>query len=231
MKSFRDDIEFILNKLKNRESFSFSKFADGEYKVLRNERITNCDRWTFNPTIHKQEHQYLLDSYQYKHEDYYVGLSCPCCQPIDHINWMRNNVRTQNVTWANIFVNGNYEFFKQNFFTEFDKWNGNVTIVANEAGLNKKLPFQINHYLPIQIGAWFRPQLDHILTILREQAVTSNGQLFLFSAGPLGNILAHQLHLVNKNNTYLDIGSTINPWITGNNRGYLQNNTNKVCIW
>jgi hypothetical protein len=231
--SFTEDIKFLFNKLKNKHHFSFSKYADGEYKVLRNELITNCDNWTFNPEYHQLEHQYLLDSYYYSDPEYYVGISCPCCQPESHIQWMRDNVKSKNITWANLFVNANYEYFKNNFFSEFNNWEGEVTLVANKQGENKKLPFKIDNYLPIQIGSWFNPSLEHIINLLKEKAIEFDDQLFLFSGGPLGNILAHQLHLVNKNNTYLDIGSTINPWIVGNNRGYLKNNNNRnrICIW
>lgn len=229
--TFSKDIEFIFNKIKNRDNFSFSKYADGEYKVLRNQYITNCDNWTFNPITHDKEYKYLLDSYTYDNENYYVGISCPCCQPKGHIQWMRDNVGTKNVTWANIFVNNNYNYFKEYFIPEFNKWEGEVTLVANEQGLNKQLPFKVDNYLPIQIGSWFNPALEHIINLLKEKAQEKDNQLFLFSAGPLGNILAHQLQLANINNTYLDIGSTINPWIVGNNRGYLRNDNNKICIW
>ncbi len=229
--SFKGDIEFIFNKVKNREHFSFSKYADGEYKVLVNEPITNCDNWTFNPKVHSIEYQYLIDSFKYKNPAYFVGISCPCCQPINHIKWMRDNVKSDNLTWANLFVNSNYEYFKKHFFPEFDNWNGEVTVVANEVGFRNKLPFKVNNYLPIRIGSWFNPELEHIIDMMKVQAEKSNNQLFLFSAGPMGNILSHQLHIVNPNNTYLDIGSTINPWIVGNNRGYLQGNNSKVCIW
>lgn len=231
--NFIEDIQFIFKKLKNKEYFSFSKYADGEYKILKNEFITNCDGWTFNPQTHQTEFSYLLESYKYSHPDYYVGISCPCCQPKEHIEWMRNNVGTKNVTWANIFVNANYNFFKENFIKEFKNWDGDVILVANKLGLNKKLPFKVDFYMPIEIGAWINPYLEHIINELKSKAEEKNNQLFLFSGGPLGNILAHQLHLVNKNNMYLDIGSTINPWIVGNNRGYLenQNTTHKICVW
>jgi hypothetical protein len=229
--NFNTDIKFLYNKLKNKEHFTFSKYADGEYKVLRNEYITNCDNWTFDPKIHQLEYKYLLDSYHYNHPNYYVGISCPCCQPPPHIEWMRNNVGSQNITWANLFVNGNYDYFINHFIPEFNKWEGEVILIANEQGLDKNLPFKVDNYLPIQIGSWFNPVLEHIIELLKDKAQKQDNQLFLFSAGPLGNILAHQLHKVNKNNTYLDIGSTINPWIVGNNRGYLNNNQNKICIW
>ena len=84
MKNFHDDFDSVLQKVQNRDCFSFSKYADGEYKILRNEKITNCDNWTFDPDKHKEEHQYLLDSFRYDSDDYWVGISCSCCQPINH---------------------------------------------------------------------------------------------------------------------------------------------------
>ena len=56
--------------------------------------------------------------------------------------------------------------------------------------------------------------------------------LFLFCAGPLGNVLSHQLWDFNKNNTYLDIGSTLNIWTEKNIRDYQTPKgvyTNKIC--
>lgn len=230
-KSFSGDIQFILQRLKERNHFSFSKYADGEYSVLRNEPITNCDNWTFIPNIHQIEYQYLLSSYQYNHPDYFVGISCSCCQPQSHIQWMRENVGTKNVTWANLFVNSNYDFFKNEFFNEFNYWDGNVILVGNKNGMDSILPFKVDAYYPIETGGWLNPYMQIILNDMLDKAKEANNQLFLFSAGPLGNILAHRLHTINPNNTYLDIGSTINPWIVGNNRGYLRGNSKKVCIW
>lgn len=230
-KSFQEDISFLFQKVKDRKHFSFSKYADGEFKILKNEPITNCDNWTFCPNLHKEEHELLYKSFIYDHEDYIVGISCPCCQPIADVKWMRDRVRAKNVTWANLLVNGNYDFFKSNFFPEFDNWAGKVTLVANQTGLYKQMPFNVDSFIPIRIGSWQKPEVFDIIKKLKTQALEKDDQLFLFSGGPLGNILAHQLHLVNQNNTYLDIGSTINPWIVGNNRGYLNNNQNKICIW
>jgi len=229
--SFQDSIKHIFEKVKNREHFSFSKFADGEYKVLRNEFIQNCDNWIFDPIVNFNEQKYLMDSFLYNHPDYYVGISCPCCQPHPHVQWMRNTVGTENVTWANLFVNGNYSFFTEHFFDEFSRWDGEVILVANEQGFGNKLPFYVSLYYPIKIGSWFSPELEIVIEDMKEVARSGNNNLFLFSSGPLGNILAHLLHLENPNNTYLDIGSTINPWVVGNNRSYLKKNNNKICRW
>jgi len=58
--------------------------------------------------------------------------------------------------------------------------------------------------------------------------------VFLISAGPFANILVHQLHNFNKNNTYLDIGSTIDGYLKlPLTRRYLKggDTLNKTCIW
>ncbi len=111
MRDFSQDILNIEERLKERKPFAFSKYADGEYKILRNEPITNCDNWTFSPQDHKKEQSLLLKSFQYDHDDYIVGISCPCCQPADHVKWMKDTVKTKNMTWANLFVNSNYSLF------------------------------------------------------------------------------------------------------------------------
>jgi hypothetical protein len=232
MKTFQDDFNTILNKVRNRDCFSFSKYADGEYKILRNEKITNCDNWTFDPDKHKEEHQYLLDSFRYESEDYWVGVSCPCCQPVSHCMWMRNEVNTPNITWANLFVNSNYGEFVNKMFAEFSDWEGRTVLLANEKGKNNKLPFDVDLYVPCNGEAFLMPHLEYHLAEMTLLAARQDGQLFLFSAGPLGNILAHRLHEVNPRNTYMDIGSTVNPWIVGSNRGYLQRpSATTRCIW
>lgn len=229
--NFNEEIKFIETKLKNKDYFAFSKYADGEYKILVNQNITNCDGWTFDKTKNEKEHQTLLDSFRYVDDEYYVGISCPCCQPLSHVEWMRENVGTKNVTWANIFVNSNYNFFVDNFIPEFNKWEGRVILFANKKGKNNNLPFKVDLYYPLELESWKEPHLSEVIKDAKKIANNNDNQLFLFSAGPLGNILAHQLHLNNKQNTYLDIGSTINPWIVGKNRSYLINNTNKICKW
>lgn len=229
--NFRIDIELLFNKVKNRDKFAFSKYADGEYSILVNTKVRNCDGWIFDPKINKKEYELLLESFKYDHKDYYVGISCQCCQPLDHVKWMRENVGSKNVTWANIFVNSNYEYFVENFIPEFNKWKGRVILFANKNGINKELPFKVDKYIPLNLNSWKEPELSKIIEESKLLVDEENDQLFLFSAGPLGNILSYNLHTHNKNNTYIDIGSTINPWVVGNNRGYLKGNNKKTCIW
>jgi hypothetical protein len=229
MKTFKEDFYIIYDLLKTKTPFSFSKYADGEYAILKNQKITNCDNWTFNPDIHQKYHKELLESFRFNDDGYYVGISCPCCVPIEHVNWMRENVCVDknHLTWANIFVNGNYNDFKKYFIPEFSK--NNVILVATEKGDATKLPFSVEEHIKITGTAWY----DNFNLIEELSNRNDNGKLYLFSAGPLGNMLAAKMWKKNKNNIYIDIGSTINPWLVGNNRGFLRGaqTINKICIW
>tara|TARA_R110002153_G_scaffold150596_1_gene302091 strand:- start:2242 stop:2940 length:699 start_codon:yes stop_codon:yes gene_type:complete len=232
MRNFKTDLEQLIDRLKEKKPFTFSKYADGEFAILVNHKITNCDNWTFDPTLHAYEQKLLLNSFKYSGKNYIVGISCPCCVPSSHVKWMRDESGSDKITWANLFVNSNYPTVKDEIFPIFDNWDGKVTLVANEQGMNRELPFKVDNYIPITIGSWFNPDLDIIIEKMKKLAKSASGQLFLFSGGPLGNILAHQLHELNPGNTYIDIGSTINPWVTRDNRGYLKDNAIlKTCIW
>ena len=231
-KDFRNDLIVLHNLLKAKTNFSFSKYADGEYAILENRTITvqPADNWTFTAEKDEVYRQELINSFKYYEPGYYVGISCPCCQPMPHIAAMRSQVgaHADYVTWANIFVNGNYKFYIENFIPEYKKRD--VVIVASEKGSKDSLPFAVSEYIPIKQTAW----RDNFNLVEELSNRSDSGKLYLFCAGPLGNMLAAKLWTKNKNNTYLDIGSTINPWIVGKNRDYMfESNAyfGKNCIW
>ncbi len=224
--NFRGDIEFFFNKLKNKEKFSFSKYADGEFAILVNRQITNIDNWTFDPNKHVAIRNELIDSFTFKDDEYYVGVSCKCCQPNDHVEWMRSESGQTNITWANIFVNSNYTFYKDMFIPEYK--NHDVVLFAREDARVNDLPFKVEH-VPITSQAF----IDNFDMVNDFPIDKYTNKLFLFCAGPLGNMLAAKFWKVNKTNTYIDIGSTLNTYLTEPNRRYLtgKHTSLKTCIW
>ena len=231
MRTFQSDLIKLLDLLKTKVPFSFSKYADGEYAILINQLITNCDNWTYNPETDGVYRDELLNSFKFNEKGYYVGISCPCCVPQEHVQWMRNNVRVDenHLTWANIFVNGNYNNFLKYFIPEFA--NHKVILVAAQGGMENvdNLPFKVEEYIPIGKTAW-KENFNLVEELPKKEY---NNKLFLLCAGPLGNMLAAKMWKYNKNNIYMDIGSTLNPWLVGANRGYLRGSEtlNKICIW
>lgn len=236
---FRQDIDFILEKIKNNEKFAFTRTGDGELSIMANIFIDITSKangeFRFDPSDKTDElyRKELIRSYRYEHPDYYVGISCPCCENPQKVKWMRDMVGTKNVTWANLFVNGNYEYFLQKFIPEFQKRE--VFIVCNKKADINLLPFDVKKKFSIGTNAYKNDHglIEEIGSYIDDHQIKD--AIFVLCAGPFGNILAHQLFDSNKKNTYLDCGSTLDPLMgLGLTRGYhreIYPTRNKICVW
>lgn len=235
-KNYREDLEIIIEKLKSKEPFSFSKYADGELHILANKPINNGEFW-FVPDENHENRQSMIDSLRYKNDNYFVGISCPCCIGGYTVhNWFKkqSGQSLENLTWANLFVNGNHSYYIKNMVPLYSEYK--VVLVSNSDSNLDKLPFKVSKHFTIGKNAWVDDTslIGEIKDYINEESI--EGHLFLFCAGPFGNILAHQLFAYNKSNTYIDIGSTLNHFLLGDagkNRGYLRGepSVNKICVW
>lgn len=257
VKRFKEDFALLLDKFKRNENFAFLRFSDGELFILQNKKLQLNEYGTFvdeilcGPIYGKEdfkeflpsEHQFLreklLASIKHKQHNYFVGLSCPCCVSWVNYKWMLDLLPEKtNYTWANLFVNSNYPIFIKTFVPEFK--NKKIVLICNEnadlsnSQLNLVKDFRIGRNAMIndidlykRIGEWIENNeiKDHV---------------FCFSASSLTNVTIFELFQKYPNNTYLDIGTTLNP-IFGFpcSRGYLQAywtgqdhpDLHKTCIW
>jgi hypothetical protein len=232
-KNFTKDIQIIKNAILKKEKFSFSKYADGERYILNSLPITNIDNWKFDPNSDNVFQQMLMESFKYNDLGYYIGISCPCCD-LHSYNWFKKNKGSNdnNTTFANIFVNGNYNSFKNELLPLFNNYE-RIFLVANENSnlLELKKILKITDFFGIGPEA-FKTNLDLPNKLIEKiNSEKINNSLFLFCAGPMGNVLSHRLWNNNKENTYIDIGSTLNPWFGRNLRDYQTNGecSNKNC--
>lgn len=220
IRKFKEDFNTLKKHIQSKQKFAFSKYADGEWFILNNTRLTNIDNWTYDPATDSLFSKMLLDSLKYKDRDYYIGISCKCCDPIKSV-WYLNNINSSNdnVTFANIFVNGNYPLFKNEMLPLFNSYQ-NVFLIANKLSRleNLKNVLKLDDFFGIDKEA-FKTNLGIIDKLIKHSEHIKDS-LYLFSAGPLGNVLAHRLWESNKNNTYIDIGSTLNLWLNDNIRCY-----------
>ena len=117
MKDFREDLNKFIEKLRMGENFSFSRFSDGEVRVLqdkklvltedkitigshendRGDKLSLNEQKEYNPEKHQWVREKLLESLQFKKEGYYKGICCKCCQSGQHgmsadeeVKWMIN---------------------------------------------------------------------------------------------------------------------------------------------
>jgi hypothetical protein len=235
-KQFREDINIFKEKLEDGENFSFSKYADGEWAVLKNGSINNTEFWfDKDSVVDTMKREKLIDSFRFQHPQYYVGISCPCCQGQHAFEEMRDfsEQHPSRLTWANIWVNDNYKYYLSEIIPIFSRRN--VVLYCNENSKLNELPFGPKKYFPISNNAWGGnwDLIEKSKEYITDFKVKDN--LFLFCCGPFGNILCHELTKFDPDNTYLDIGSTLNPWLeTGFDRQYYVQGSpwsNMKCVW
>ena len=211
----------------------------------------------FLPEQHQSFRQLLIDTLLYNDDTFYKGICCRCCVGRDNFIWqLRTMYSTKediqkaayaefdNLTWSNLFLNANYKYYIENVVPLFS--NFDVYIIVNELADLSGLPFFNNIKKVFRVGKnCMINNIDLVDTIpnyIKQHNI--NNSLFLFSAASLSNVITHACHKVNKNNIYLDIGSSLNPYMKGMDgwrysRDYLTNyweNKNndigeRVCIW
>lgn len=242
MKTFLDEFNKIKEKIVNKECFALSRANDGEMKILFDEYIDlrkKCNgEFIYNPkeNSHHFFREKLLESIQYKDDSYIVGIGCPCCLGMN--NYLKlKQITTQDeehLTFGNVFVNSNYPRFINEIIPLFSNYN--VIMIINNNAITFDLSFKKNIVKIFDVGtnAWMN---DYELVNKMKLYISENNienHMFLFAAGPFSNILIHECHKISKNNTYLDIGSTLDDMMSlGATRGYLRgaDTLNKICVW
>jgi len=241
MKTFKGDFDKFLNKIKNGEYFSLSRWGDGELMILEGNpidiRSKGNGEFRFDPNItdYIGVRNKLLLSYVNKDDNYYIGIACPCCVGQEKYQYMKNKScqDEEHLTWANIFVNANYRRTINELIPELN--NHNINLVINKNSKLNNLNFTPKKTWYVGTDAWQNDYylVDKIINYIKINNIKN--EIFLFAVGPLANILTYELWEYGcKNNTYIDIGSILDPYLQLKlTRGYHlgASTLNKVCIW
>lgn len=194
----KTDLNFLYNKIKNKENFSLVRYGDGERNIINN---VPCNRKGFDFDItNKEDQQFrndLIESYNFSGQNYYKGLE--------------QSKMDENIVSACVFVNENYvEFIK-----EFSKLFNNCVFIGNELGMPEYLPFKPERYIKIKDNAWKDYSCSMLDVFLSRWLANKKGIVVLIAGGPFANVLIYKLYRINPNNTYLNIGSTYDPFLYG----------------
>lgn len=235
-KTYRGDFMKMYGLLKDQCNFSFCKFSDGELWILQGRKFTLSpklehhsyqdiyDYKDFDPDRDVIQREALFAAFRYNHPRYYIGICSPSDQDKSVFNWLRKESgrSEDHLTWANIFVNSNYRLYRETFIPEY-KNRKLVLVCSTHADINKAV-FATSIVKDFRVGPNCIVNDYNLIEVVKRWMVDKqiNNHVFLFAASSLGNYMAHQLHEVNPNNTYIDVGSTLNPDFGLNlDRGYL----------
>lgn len=225
-------IDLIKAFLAARISFAFVRFGDGELGVIDgvDQRRPEWSWAADNAQYHKLR-QELIDSFQYTRPLYYIGISPEMEAVVGRRRFASYQAlsghKTRNCLTANLFVNQNYILFRTQILPLFNTYE--VSVVCQDSARIDRLPFSVAAHFACHEDAWLHDA--HIRHDLLEHASARNGCLYLFMVGPFSNILIHKLYKANPYNTYIDVGSPLDPFLFGKNtRGYLEI-YNKIMGW
>jgi hypothetical protein len=214
--SFSGHFDYFKEKILNNENFVFARYADGERMILNNQSIGqgtqafNVDKWRFqNNLVFSSD---LLETCKHRESNYYYAISCKCCDPIG-LEYYKKLLGSHNLTYSNLFINANYEKFI-NFVNDLKK---EVVLIANKDCKKANYPFNVIDKLPIENDCvnWYENNKEVIIKTLPLFAKKYNNKLFFISAGPLSEIIIHHLYTNNPNNTYVDVGSSLDIYTHG----------------
>lgn len=210
---FKQDLYEVFDLINSNQPFSLMRFADGEIGVMQGKHVNGSDNWV-SPNHATKLGTDLLEAVQRVDPNIYYGFSCECCD-LPGKNYLLDNVKTSisNITFSNLFVNGNYTEFK----ARLKKINKPIHLIANERSDLKFFPIDIESFLPIAdncVEFWEKFHVEFKLS-LKEYYQNESGKLFLIAAGPMSEVIIDYLWSVNPNNQYVDVGSSIAEFTYG----------------
>lgn len=234
IQDFEKDFLFLINRIfHEKKPTYFSRYADGELSLMLGKEIPKYsqafieDQWSSpgNKTLIGTD---LINSLKNNHPNKIYAISCDCCDPFSKKILLDNlkiaGVNMSNITYANLWINGNYEKFKNIIKNNISE---KAILIANEEGINKSYPFELYDFFPIKndcVNFWENNKAI-FLDELKERFYSYKNTLFLISAGPMSELIIDELIKVNDTNRYIDVGSSLDEFTKSRKtRPYMKEN-------
>lgn len=237
---FREDLDEVLRLIVESNSLALARFADGEASVIKNITVGNKDGWLYKKDKNLVFRRDLRRSLLCTDKNYLYGLSCTCCDKENH-EFLLNSVRTplENLTFSNIWVNANFPRFNERFLPALRESKKPIILCSGSKARVAELGryVQIADFIPIpgNCVVYWEKYREQIRGLLDLKATQHRNAIFLIAAGPLSEILIHEMWQANQQNIYLDIGSTLDPLLfRRNSRSYHTTGhtfSQRVCSW
>jgi hypothetical protein len=243
--------------IRNDEHFAFSRYSDGELWILQNKELKldsdviqvgnqknpgvyqSPDFKHYDPSIHGKYKDLLIEAYKHKQSGYYKGISCSCCVGKENFDWQidLHGGDDESLTWANLWVNGNYPLFILHTLPIF--YSKDCVFVGHESADTSNLPF-IKKDFRVGYNAMINDygKIEDIKKWIKENNIENH--LFLFSASTFSNLAIYELFKEFPNNSYVDIGTCLTPMMNmPTERGYLKafwnytggKDIQQICKW
>ena len=204
----------LCEQIRDEKPFAFSRFGDGEWITIAQNRTedANCDGNTFYADLGQRLKEIVSEK-----QDYYMG----------HQNVSAYSLKSD---YPQDWVNSDilHELSEtQGLEYMFDLFESvHVVMIGNESLQN--LPF-VNESIEIPYkNVWL--EYEEVLQKIKNKIDDKKHKVFLFAAGMCSEVFIDDLWKYNNKNTYMDIGSTFDPYVGRNSRTYHDrlNNVSKI---
>ena len=213
---FNSEFDRIISLINTKNSFVFVRYGDGESMLIdgidvpKNTQAYDVDGWySVGKTKLGDD---IKVSLSHTEDSWYYGIPCECCNLECKEKLLKNlNVTKDQITYANLWVNSNYKFFKD----WVNNLNEEIVLITNKKGLGNDYPFKVLKHIPIPddcVNFYEKEKEKFIQEIINEVSDTKN-KIFLVSAGPLSEVIIHFLYLNEPNNKYIDVGSALDEFV------------------
>lgn len=214
IKDFKQEFYRIINLIETKNSFVFVRYGDGEVMLMNNQDVNeNTQAFKIDKWKSKGETKLGNDlKISIKNKEWFYGIPCDCCN-LNCKNYLLSllEIPEEQITYANLLINSNY-----NLFLEWVKKIENVVLMVNKNAANNldKFPFKIDEFFPISDNCvdFYEKNYEVFISQIEKLALKYNNKLFLISAGPLSEVIIHYMYQKNKNNKYIDVGSSLDEF-------------------
>ena len=245
MKQFDQEFDKILSMLQKGENFAFSRFSDGELFIMQNKTVILADNHYVTgdikgANVYTEEEQKeflperdgfyrdkLLECYKHVQPNYFKGI---CTGTDAHVGDKNFDYQIklhggdhETLTFSNLLINANYKRFVEEIIPLLSKRK--VIYVVNKLADISRLPFKIEKAFRIGSNCMINDYdvVEEIKSFITLHNIQDH--VILCSAASLSNFIIYENFKENSNNTFLDIGSCLNPLLTLEGwkytRGYL----------
>lgn len=222
------DLNRFERLVRERSSFTFVRFSDGEIEILRNRKLViaggvtefrgkrfsnqfpEFDQKRFDPRRGQHVRGDLLASAIFCESGYFKGVPTRHNNALGDREFMLrlNGGFTPQMTFSDLFLNSNFLRARASFFPFLVASFEDLLVVGNwrcelKGYLGKGRLVQI----PDDFFSAYKQTLDSVMAVLQNAPKSA---LILSSASSLSNVLGHRLRISRPDLTFLDIGTVLN---------------------
>ena len=134
LKRLSSELDFFINKILNNENFALARNADGERAIMLGISVESQEKKWTSPNYISKLGESIYHSLDIVDSNFYYAISCPCCDR-EAYYWYTSRIKTQNTTFANLWINHNFRHFK----SKFELIKRDAVLIANYRARDAKI--------------------------------------------------------------------------------------------